>query len=334
MSLVRSRISRREGAALGVRAERRRSMATLRRSTYRRRARCGGGVYLAVLGAATIVTVIGVSALLAVTVQRRISTATGEATAARFHAQAAIELALHQLANDPNWRNTYANNTWAGSRVIADGSLQFKLVDDDGSLGDDPLDAVWLVGRGAVGQAVRMTKVLLKPERSLASANILENGNAEAGTRGWDATGGATLAYLAAEPAEGAGALVLRDRNSASDGMKQDLLGSLTAGQSYDVELWLRAVSSSSSFVIELRTTGVLSGLRSASVTTSTIGNTWTKVSTTLTPTAAGLLLGAELKISTAARTSDFLVDDVRVRPTAATYTMVPVPGTWQQEVQ
>lgn len=297
---------------------------------YRRRARCGGGVYLAVLGAAMIITVIGVSALLAVTVQRRISIATSEATAARFHAHAAIELALHQLANDSNWRTTYTNDTWANVDEMQGGSLQFKLIDDDGSLSDDPLDAVWLVGRGDVGQAVRITKVLLQPQRTLASSNIIQNGDAEAGTRHWEASGGAALAYLAAQPNNGAGCLVLRDRSSESDGVTQDLLGQLVSGQRYEVELWLRSTSGSNVFKVEL----CFDGVPTASVITAAIDTSWTRVSATLTPTVPALASTAQLKISTDAGTNDFLVDDVHITPEAAAHTMVPVPGTWQQAVQ
>ena len=130
--------------------------------TARTRRDCGGSVYLAVLGAAMLVALIGISGVLVNRVQYRIAEAGEGAAEAQLLARAAIELAIHRVADNPGWRGTYQHDQWTTPQTLGTGTVEFKLRDDDGSLLDNPEDPVRIIGRGQVGNAMRMTSILLK----------------------------------------------------------------------------------------------------------------------------------------------------------------------------
>ena len=65
-----------------------------------------GSVYLAVLGTAMIVSVLALSALALQRVQNRMLTSSADVRQAQLNAEAAIELGLLTIKNDPNWRTT------------------------------------------------------------------------------------------------------------------------------------------------------------------------------------------------------------------------------------
>ena len=119
-----------------------------RRGSPSRRRR--GGVYVLVLAAAMLVTVLGLSAILAARVSTRTSQSTGDLTEARFNAQAAIELARFWIKSDPNWRSR-PQGAWASDRPIGEGGGRFsvEVIDPvDGTLSDSDAEAVYVIGTG------------------------------------------------------------------------------------------------------------------------------------------------------------------------------------------
>ncbi len=112
-----------------------------------------GSVYLAVLGTAMIVSVLAFSALALQRVQNRMLTASADVRQAQQNAEAAVELGLLAIKNDPNWRSTYPNGTWFSNRNLGVGSCTLSVTDPDGSLTDDPNDSIVMTGVGTAGSA-------------------------------------------------------------------------------------------------------------------------------------------------------------------------------------
>lgn len=134
------------------------------------RGRQRGSVYILVLGVSLLVTVLGVSALMATRVERDRSVLDRDAQQARRYAESAIDLALLKINNDTGWRGTYTHDSWTGEQAFGTGAIDWKLVDPtDTDLADDASQNVDLVALGKVGEARQMVQVTLQPP---ASANI------------------------------------------------------------------------------------------------------------------------------------------------------------------
>ena len=63
-----------------------------------------GGMYIAVLGTALVVALLGISALVGQRIQNRIVTASADIRQAELNANTAVELALLAMKQEPNWR--------------------------------------------------------------------------------------------------------------------------------------------------------------------------------------------------------------------------------------
>ena len=125
-----------------------------------------GGVYIAVLGVAMIVSIVSFSAMQVSRLQRKLALASGEVAEAQRMAQSAVEYALAQITADSSWRTTYVSgNEYPASWVSLGGSGDFKFVltDSDGSLSDNVNDGVILKGIGRSGDAIHIVTVTLEP---------------------------------------------------------------------------------------------------------------------------------------------------------------------------
>lgn len=136
-----------------------------------------------VLSSALIVSVVGLSALLAVRVQRRGARDLNSVAAARLNAQAAIELGLHWIATDPNWRDTRPNGVWAADVPAGRGTLTVEGTDPDGlPLNNDAAEPLLLTGTGVAGEARYKLQVSLTPQArgfSCLEAALHAGGNLE-----------------------------------------------------------------------------------------------------------------------------------------------------------
>ncbi|MCK4343308.1 MAG: hypothetical protein KAY37_16460 [Phycisphaerae bacterium] len=125
--------------------------------------RCAS-VYVMVFSSALLVTLIGVSAVLAVRVRHRSIQGDKSFIAARGYAQSAVDLGLYTIANDPDWRTNYPNGAWFSDRSLGNGSITLTGVDpDDGDLSDSEGDSLVLVGTGNSGEACYHLQVTLVP---------------------------------------------------------------------------------------------------------------------------------------------------------------------------
>lgn len=121
-----------------------------------------GGVYIAVLGAAMLVSLIGMSALAMVRAQRLTAATAADSDAARLYAESAVELGLQLIASDTEWRKSRASGAWIASQAIEGGTLTVEGIDPvDGDLANRPTDPLVLRGTGRRGSAVQVVEVTL-----------------------------------------------------------------------------------------------------------------------------------------------------------------------------
>jgi len=129
-----------------------------------RSARCRGGVYLAVLGASMIISILGVAGLFAVNLQAKISVSANNAMRAAVACDSAVELARTQLRSSDSWRSAFSNNTWTSDITFDGGTIAFKLIDEiDSNLSNNTTDPVRLYAKASYGKAVRIQSVVLVP---------------------------------------------------------------------------------------------------------------------------------------------------------------------------
>jgi len=126
-----------------------------------------GSVYVAVLVASTIVSVIGLSSLTAVRSQQRASQNLADFVEAKFYAQSAIDMAMFQMRADSRWRVNYPNGDWWTDQPIGAGTYSVNVIDPlDGVLQGDDLHRVTVTGSG---RKARATYIL--------AVDVLEAGN-------------------------------------------------------------------------------------------------------------------------------------------------------------
>ncbi len=300
------------------------------------RPRRGGSIYLATLGATMIVTVIGLSALLAMRVRNREHVATAAAVKARFAARSAIDWAMFKIAADPNWRQSYTHDTWVpevtlGKKV----TVTFKLVDEkDDDLADDADDQVRLVTKADADGAVRMSSLLLQPSRPRAT--LLTNGGIESGITGWTGLGGSDVVPETDDSHSGAACLQAKSRDYPWEGPEQDITNRLNSGQTYYTSVWVKMRDSSDTVKVSVFV-ATTNGSRRFSLPGVSVGTAWTEITGTIRPLWTGTLTAAHWRVETSSESKDFYIDDAVLvegdSPPASTAALVPVPGSWRQEV-
>jgi hypothetical protein len=126
-----------------------------------------GTIYVAVLGVAIIVALIGLTTLHLSRTELDVLLGVDHMARAELLAQSAVELAIERIDADSNWRTTFTS----GAEVPPDswttlgtgGSFKFVLVDNDGSLADNSADPLTIRGIGRYGDATQVTTVDLEP---------------------------------------------------------------------------------------------------------------------------------------------------------------------------
>jgi len=130
-----------------------------------------GSIYVVVMATALVVSVIGLSALLLQRIQRQGAERAVDATAARLAAEAALQIGIFRVRNNPNWRATYPNGVWQSNVPLGNATYTLEGIDPtDSSLSDSSAEPLLLVGTGSKGQAQQKLQVLLVPEPSTADA--------------------------------------------------------------------------------------------------------------------------------------------------------------------
>ncbi len=113
-----------------------------------------GSMYVAVIGCSLVITVIGVSALLAARVERRAAEGTSDFSVARLYARAAIEKGMYTILSNSAWRSTKVSGVWDNNQTFADGTYSLSVIDPiDGDLSDLKSEPVVLTGTGVLRNA-------------------------------------------------------------------------------------------------------------------------------------------------------------------------------------
>ena len=128
------------------------------------RSRRRGSALVLVLGASTLVTVIGIAGLMMNRVVSRTTQAGQEVSHARVSAHSALDLAVWNLVNNPTWRLDEANDAWSVDMNIAGAVINRKYVDEvDGDLANNNVDPVRVYGKATVGDSVRIYSMVMSP---------------------------------------------------------------------------------------------------------------------------------------------------------------------------
>lgn len=128
-----------------------------------------GGVYVVVLGIATLLTVAGMGVMLSTRAELTAATRDEEWKEAGDLAFSATELAISTInsrgtASPTGWRSLYTSGQVAFTGTLGRGTIRWVLVDeDDGDLANDYSQRIRLYGIGKVGSTTRTYSVLLKP---------------------------------------------------------------------------------------------------------------------------------------------------------------------------
>jgi hypothetical protein len=127
-----------------------------------------GTVYLAVVGTAIIVGVIGIASIHVARVELREAAMLDDIARARLAARSGVEYALAGLDAVNNWRSQYESGTNVEMssllNLLTGGqSFEFELIDEDGDLDDDDSDPVTLRSVGRAGDARHVIEVTLTP---------------------------------------------------------------------------------------------------------------------------------------------------------------------------
>lgn len=138
-------------------------------------------MYAVALGSTLVVTVVGMTALMAVRVERLSAEATGDLDNARFYAQSAIDGALWQMNYNTTWRSTFPSGRWKTDQVIGQGKYTLDAVDPiDNDLTDSKTESVRLTATATSGKATYLLKATAvsqpKPLDALSRA-LTSNGN-------------------------------------------------------------------------------------------------------------------------------------------------------------
>lgn len=123
--------------------------------------RARGSIYIFVLGTALLVTVIGLSAIIVARINTRRTGSLKDQPEAMALGLSAVEAAVAAVNNDPDWRTNYLNDTETPAVQLGNGTISWKLVDEDGDLADDPMDAVRVYGIGRVNENVWVYSAIL-----------------------------------------------------------------------------------------------------------------------------------------------------------------------------
>lgn len=123
---------------------------------------------MAVLGAAMLVTLIGLAAILLAQSQNRAAGGTNDFAEARLYARSALEMGMYWIHADPFWRTSRGGGTWATNVPIGGGTFSLSVSDPvDGNVASGASDPVVLTGTGAKGQARYQMQVRLETAQNL-----------------------------------------------------------------------------------------------------------------------------------------------------------------------
>jgi len=156
-------------------------------------ARRRGSMYVIALATSIAVTVIGLSALAVVRVERDIYAGSGDRVSARFLARTGIEMALHDIESDTAWRSNRVPGTWITNRLLNGGRFSVIATDPiDANFANNDGDPVLLTGIGIFGPATY--KMEVEAQAKLVALTCIDDVTWCAGTDLTFASGSTTTA--------------------------------------------------------------------------------------------------------------------------------------------
>jgi len=189
---------------------------------------------------------------------------------------------------------------------------------------------VRLYGRGMAGDAVRTYSVLT--QISVSNPNLLSNPGIESGTSDWTGLGDCDLEQSTDRPYAGTYCLHVKNRVDPWSGPRQEISADLESGVFYDLEVWVRTKDFTENVTLCAWVRSMF-GWTQVSADTVTVGNEWTRLQGTIQPTWFGDLLQAYFKVETEWSNREFWIDDASLKESSATVSVLPIPGTWRQEI-
>ena len=149
---------------------------------------------------------------------------------------------------------------------------------------------------------------------SQSSSNLLTNGNIEAGTTGWSAFGGGTIAVNTSVVHGGTNSLLRSGRTASWNGPSEDVTSRLTNGRSFTASVWMRTQTGAPTGKVTLAVTanGTTSYLAFAQGAVNSSG--WTLLTGSRTVSWTGTLTSARFYVETAAGTDNFYIDDASLQ--------------------
>jgi len=304
-------------------------------------ARHRGSVYLATLGASMLVTILGVSALMTVRLQRQTTTLDRDAAQAAVYARSAVEVALRQVQNDANWRSGHTHDAWRSDIAHDRVRYTWKFASTAGnSLTGFPNDPVRVYGRATVGDAVRIESVLLRPidlKGTTPGTNVLDNPSFTSNSDGWGLLGGLVNGLIELLTARTApGALTVTGRGSPADGAYQNVTSKLVNGMTYETGVWGRsALLTSDNMRIRLVVQSTGSGTQTYTTAAAAINSlTWKQATGSFTPKWTGQLVDARWEVVTTGSSNNFTIDDAYLGITSDSVRPHTLdPASWRQEL-
>lgn len=292
--------------------------------------RKGAGLYVMVLSTSLIVSLIGLTGLTIVRIERDRAANAADLLMARTNARTAVELALKVINSNSNWRYTYSNGVETTPQSLgseAAGTLSWIVQDSDGNLTDNDVE-LRLRGIGRVGAAVQVASVKIMPMVA-AGPNILSNPGFENAYSDWSESNCEFWNVGAGQAYSGNKSLRVTSLSSSPFGPTQLVTGSVSSGKTYQFEAWIKTDSGSANFVAQLQVSVLLLGSTTFTSSPVTATTSWTKLSVTMTPTWLNLLSSAKVKFINNSNTTAFKIDDVAVFTPRSADVQV-VSGSWR----
>ncbi len=137
------------------------TLNNLRRTSARR-----GTIYVTVLSVATLVSLLGISAVTAARLRGRSSGSGGDVLDAQAYALAATELGRLWISQDPNWATNRTNGYWATQVALGKGTYSLNVYGTTAGGALTSNKPVILVGTGYQGTATQSVQVQLTPTSS------------------------------------------------------------------------------------------------------------------------------------------------------------------------
>ena len=129
-----------------------------------------GSVYITVLGAALVVSVLGLSLMTLQRIQNRLVEQSTDVVKASWSAESALRMGILRIMDDPYWRSAYSDGVWEQDVLTNTGTYTLEGHDlNDGDLADALNEPVELTGIGKLGVAIQKMAVTLVPEQSALS---------------------------------------------------------------------------------------------------------------------------------------------------------------------